>query len=382
MTLPSLTIWQSAEPQPAVARVAIAGDFLPAGSLSLTERSWIASARGVQRIFDDVALTFLNLECPLDSEDLRVRPLDGIGAIVSASSQSLDYLQAIRCLPVGFANNHSYDHSAAGVARTSAALARRNLVPLGAGRTLRDSPDVFVWRGAGNIRIGFWAAARASRDLATRRTEGVQPATIARARVAAAALKSQGAQFTVALLHAGCLRTNRADPGDIALINSIASCGFNLVAASHSHRISGGKMLRTQQQHPSFCFYGLGTIVSGYVASLPEREGIVVVAAFSAGGKLLSVEVLPVWLGESGFGEVPSSETASMILDRFVSLTAEIADGSAARHFYGDVSRGFFPLYARDVRAAYRQSGFAGLARKACRIRTGHLRRLLHGITP
>jgi len=44
------------------------------------------------------------------------------------------------------------------------------------------------------------------------------------------------------------------------------------------------------------------------------------------------------------------------------------------------MSRGLVPLYARDLRAAFRQSGLRGLARKATRIRTRHLRRLLHGV--
>jgi hypothetical protein len=177
------------------------------------------------------------------------------------------------------------------------------------------------------------------------------------------------------------LRTNRADPDDVFLIDSVAFCGFDLVAASHSHRVSGSIVLRKQrQQYPSFCFYGLGSVVSGYIASPPEREGLVVIAAFSADGTLASIEVRPVWLADSGFGEVPSPETARMMFDRFLALTAEIADGSAARRFYEDVSPGLFPLYARDVRAAFRQSGFGGLARKAARVRGRHVRRLLHGI--
>jgi hypothetical protein len=173
---------------------------------------------------------------------------------------------------------------------------------------------------------------------------------------------------------------NQVDPDDIFLLGSIASCGFNLVAASHSHRISGAKLLPTPQPCPSFCFYGLGSIVSGYVTSPPEREGLVVVAGFRADCVLSSIEVRPVWLADSGLGEVPSPENARAILDSFSRLTGEIADGSNARRFYKDVSRRLISLYARDVHAAFRQSGLAGLARKATRVRARHLRRLLHGV--
>ena len=280
------------------------------------------------------------------------------------------------------AKNHSYDFHGAGVARTRAALAQRSMAPLGAGRTLRDEPEVFIWQGPGDIRIGFWAAASASRDLATRKSSGVEPATIARASQAIAAIKSCGAQFSIALLHSGCIRTNRPDPGDAALMDAIARCGFNIVAASHSHRISGAKLLAAQEQScmPSFCFYGLGSIVSGYVASPLEREGLIVVAGMSSRRDLARLEVRPVFLGESGFGEIPSTQMCGTILDRFRSFSGEIADGSSKRLFYQDLSQGLVRLYLRDAHAAFRHSGIRGLARKASRLKMRHVRRLVHRV--
>jgi poly-gamma-glutamate capsule biosynthesis protein CapA/YwtB (metallophosphatase superfamily) len=380
MTPASHILWQSARSEPIAARVAIAGDFLPAGPLSLPPGGWGEAARNVAPIFEDVDVSFLNLESSLDTVGLPVRPLSGIGEIVSAESSSLDYLRRIHSKAVSIANNHAYDFGAAGVERTRSALAARNFVPLGAARSVRDTPEIFVWEGPADVCIGFWAAASASRDLATERTAGVEPATISRARLAAASLKSQGARYTVALLHCGCIRASRPDPSDAALMDGIASCGFDLVGASHSHRISGSRLIRTQGLAPAFCFYGLGSIVSGYIASPLEREGLVVVAAFHFDATLARVEVRPVWLAESGFGEVPPPEVARSILVRFLGLTAEIADGTSGRRFYEEVSPGIIPLYTRDLRAAFRQSGLSGLARKAGRIRPRHLRRLLHGV--
>jgi poly-gamma-glutamate capsule biosynthesis protein CapA/YwtB (metallophosphatase superfamily) len=380
MTIESLAFWKSEKTAPIVARVAIAGDFLPAGELSLPPGGWSAAAAAIAPVFDDVNVSFMNLECPLDVQGLSSRPLNGIGTIVSAASISLEYLAALRSRAVGIANNHAYDFAGGGVERTRAALAARDLIPIGAGRTLRDAPEVFVWHGPGDVCVGFWAAARASRDLATRSNPGVEPATAARARLASAALKLKGATFAIALLHCGCLRTNRLDPSDAALLDEIASCGFDLVAASHSHRISGAKRLPTRHAAPSFCFYGLGSIVSGFIASPLERQGLVVVAGLHADGALASLEVHPVWLAHSGLAEA-SAPYARAVLDHFLHLTAEISEGTSARHFYEDVSPGLFPLYARDLRAAFQQSGMLGLARKARRIRGHHLRRLLHGLT-
>jgi hypothetical protein len=371
-----MILWQSATGEPITARIAIAGDFLPAGNLALPPGGWRDAARGLAPHFDDIATSFVNLECSADTANLPARPPIGLGQTVSASAQSLEYLQAIRCGAVGFANNHSFDFRYEGVVRTRAAVTRKGMIPIGAGHTLCSSPDVFVWQGPGNICVGFWAAAIASRDLATPTSTGVEPATIARATEALDLLKSRGAHVSIALLHAGCLRTNRPDPAEADLMHAIAKSGFRVVAASHSHRISGARILNSSNVGDSFCFYGLGSIASGYVASPLEREGLVVVISLSSHGALTRVEVRPVLLAGSGFGQVPDLAMSATILERFHRLSDEIANRSSARLFYSEMSQGLLRVYLRDVRAALRQTGIRGVARKAGRIRMRHLKRL------
>ena len=378
----NLILWEAAPAEPAAARIAIAGDFLPAGNLEFPPQGiWKEMARALVSQFDDVSALFVNLECPLDTSGLRSRLLNGLGEIVTAPSASLQYLEAIRAHAVGIANNHAYDFGGHGVERTRSAISQREMLPLGAGRTLRDAPELCIWQGPGEIRVGFWAAAKATHDPATRKSPGIEPATIARATEAFHALRKQGARFCVALVHAGCLRTNRPAPEDATLLNSLARCGFDLVAASHSHRICGARQTVSARAGPRFCFYGLGTIASGYIASPLEREGLIVVAGLSLRGDLVRLEVRPVHIAETGFGEVPSPEIGERILDRFQSLSAEIVDGSFEKLFYKDTSPGLLHLYARDARAAFRQSGIRGLARKASRLRIRHVRRLVRKVT-
>ena len=378
-----LVLWKSGDKEPVVARIAIAGDFLPAGKLELQgSDSWNDAAMALAPCFEDVATTFVNLECSIGSDGLTSRKLVGLGDIVSAPPAALDYLAAIRAVAVGFANNHAYDFGDAGVERTRQALARRNLSLIGAGRNTTGAPEVYIWRGPGSIRVGLWAAAEASHDLADNRHAGTEPATLRRAKQALGLIKSCDAGFSIALLHAGVLRANRPDPGDMKLMDAMAAAGFDVVAASHSHRISGAKCPHTDRGRPAFCFYGLGSLASGYIASPMEREGLIVVAGLKACGRLGSLEVRPVSLAASGFGEAPSAEVSRMILDRFTKLSAEIADGSSKSVFYREISQNLIRLYLRDARAAFRESGIGGLARKAGRIRLRHLRRLAHGLLP
>jgi Bacterial capsule synthesis protein PGA_cap len=378
----NLVLWDSGEGQEIATKIAIAGDFLPAGNLTFPAGvGWSQMARKVAGYFKDVSTTFVNLECALPDGTLGPRPLTGIGQIVCAYPESLEYFRPIHARAIGIANNHSYDFSDAGVAQTREAISTHGMIPLGAGRTTRESPEVYVWQGPNELRIGFWAAAKAAHEIATADIPGVEPATPRRALQAVQEMKRRGATFCVALLHVGVLRTNRPDPEDLRLIDSLAKCGLNLVAASHSHRITGYTRIECVQNLPSFSIYGLGSLVSGYIASPLEREGLIAVAGFNRNGKFTRMEIRPVFLDESGFGSIPNTAMSHTILDRFQKLSEEIADGSYEKMFYRDLSPGLFRLYIRDVRAALRHRGVRGLAIKMSRIRLRHMRRLVRKAT-
>jgi poly-gamma-glutamate capsule biosynthesis protein CapA/YwtB (metallophosphatase superfamily) len=378
----NLVLWDSGEGEEIVTKIAIAGDFLPAGNLTFPAGSgWSQMARNVAGYFKDVSTTFVNLECALSDGTLASRPLTGIGQIVCAYPESLEYLRPIHAHAVGIANNHSYDFCSPGVTQTREAISTRGMIPLGAGRTTRESPEVCVWQGPNKLRVGFWAAAKAAHEIATDDIPGVEAATPKRALEAVQEMKRRGATFCVALLHVGVLRTNRPDPEDVRLIDSLAKCGLNLVAASHSHRITGYRCIECVQNLPLFSFYGLGSLVSGYIASSLEREGLIVVAGFNRNGKFTRMEIRPVFLDESGFGSIPDTAMSHTICDRFQKLSEEIADGSYEKMFYRDLSPGLFRLYIRDVRAALRHRGVRGLAIKMSRIRLRHVRRLIRKAT-
>src|SRR5580700_1612211 len=112
----NLVLWDSGGKEPIATRIAIAGDFLPAGNPTLPAGvGWRQMAHKLASYFDDVTATFVNLECSVADETLPSRPLTGIGQIVRAKEDSLAYLQSIRVRAVGIANNHSYDFCDAGV---------------------------------------------------------------------------------------------------------------------------------------------------------------------------------------------------------------------------------------------------------------------------
>jgi hypothetical protein len=105
---------------------------------------------------------------------------------------------------------------------------------------------------------------------------------------------------------------------------------------------------------------------------------LIVVAGFNSRGGLAEIAVRPVLLDETGFGQIPAQRMARTILDRFRSLSDEIADGSCKELFFRDMSQGLVRLYLRDARAAFRSAGMRGLARKASRVRMRHLQRMVY----
>jgi hypothetical protein len=139
-------------------------------------------------------------------------------------------------------------------------------------------------------------------------------------------------------------------------------------------------MVAGTRERTNFSFYGLGSLVSGYISCAAEREGLIVVAGLSSTGALVRLEARPVWLDESGFGSIPGAVGRQEILERFRALSAEIGDGSYERLFYHDVSQGLTRLYLRDAQAAFRAAGIRGLANKARRVRVRHVKRLMHKV--
>jgi hypothetical protein len=360
-------------------RIALAGDYLPAAGLSAMEEcNWEGRAAKLAPYFENIDLAMVNLECPVGVEPCAARPKIGLGDNFSAPSASLEYLAALRVKVAGIANNHIYDYGFEGMHRTAEAIKRKEMTPLGSGRCLQESPDIFVAEAPFRGRIGFWAAARNLPEMATRTRAGVEPANKARARAAIAGLRRHGATLNIAFLHAGIEHTNRPDPDDVELMDDLIRLGFDIVAASHSHRIGGYRAWTGKNGRPGFCFYGLGSLSSGIRYSVLEHEGLMVVAGVDAAGEIAQVELQLVLLSPEGWGTIPDRASAKNILDRFMMLSLEIADGSYGQRFYEDTGKDLVQRQYRNLRAAYQSGGLLGLAQILSRIRMRHVNRVLH----
>jgi poly-gamma-glutamate capsule biosynthesis protein CapA/YwtB (metallophosphatase superfamily) len=373
-----MLLWENKNAR-VVFRIAIAGDYLPAAGLRPPEKcSWSSSATSLSPYFQDVDVTIANLECPLDVEACSARRKLGLGDTFAAPPAALEYLVPLRAQVIGLANNHIYDYGVEGLLRTKQAIVHNGMIPLGSGRSLQEAPDIYVADTPLGARIGFWAAACNLPELASRTRAGVEPATRARASAAIGELKQRGAHLSIALLHAGIEHTNRPDPNDVALMDDIVAVGFDVVAASHSHRIAGYRSTINKNARAAFCFYGLGSLSSGIRYSALEHEGMLAVVGLDDSGDIAQIEARPILLAANGWGMIPGRRIAQQILQRFLDLSAEMADGSYERLFYRDTRKDLFRRQYRNLQAAYRTGGVPGLARILTRIRMRHVNRVLH----
>jgi capsule synthesis protein PGA_cap len=360
-------------------RIAIAGDFLPASGLQLPGHlTWKQLALSLARGLNPIDAAILNLECSVNVGDHKPRRKLGLGDTFAADADVLDFPRAFGARIVGLANNHTCDYGNEGLDRTRRAILGTGLVPLGIACSLSEAPDVATVMTRAGVCVGFWAAARHLPELAARNRAGIEPATRKRGQAALTALKACGSTVNVAFIHAGLEHTNRPDPNDVSLMDDLAKIGFDVVAACHSHRISGSRRVARGDGRQSFCFYGLGSISSGVIYSPLEREGLVIVIGIRNPGEITRVEAHPIFLAETGWGTIPEPAEADAILDRFMSLSQEICEGSYHQLFYRDTGKGLFGRQFRDIQVAFENGGVRGVASKLSRVRMRHLIRVLH----
>ena len=362
----------------AVCRFGIAGDFLPAAGLAPGPgESWAEQADRIAPLFQDLRFSIVNLECPVDVGSLAPRIKASLGDTFSSPRESLDYLANLRANVVGLANNHLFDYGWKGAERTLN-LVQENFASSGFGCSLAEPPRTCVREIASGIRVGVWAAARSLSDCASASTAGVEPATHLRAEQALERMARREAHCRVAFLHAGSEGTNYPDPEDVDFMHDLAAMGFDVVAACHSHRISGYRTVPGKNGRPAHCFYGLGSLSSGVLYSPLEHEGILATIALDLGGEICQVQARPIYLDSRGWADVPSAEQKGIMLDRFHAVSASIEDGSYRHAFYRDVSEGLINTQWRDTRLAFQRAGLRGLLRKLSRMRPAHIRRLYH----
>ncbi|HEY5319839.1 MAG TPA: CapA family protein [Galbitalea sp.] len=360
-------------------QVAVGGDYLPPPTTLPDEP--VERAKALGPLVEDIDACFLNLESPILPAGGVPAPKAGLGVNLSSPESALAYFEPLKVAVVGLANNHVYDFGVDGERATRSAVGRVGAVALGSAIKKGSPPSVHVWQGPAGVKVGFWACANNTLTQASRRREGVEPATTTRGSSALAALRMGGATTFVALVHAGMEHTNYPDPADVSLLHELAELGFDVVAAAHSHRLSGWTTVLGDGT-PRFCFHGLGSVSSSVIYSGHERFGALVVVGIGRSGRPARLELRPIALDKDGWGQSPDPELERAVFASCDRISREIESGSYANLFYRDLSDELIRVQLADLVAAWRAEGPLGIARKLRRTRLKHLQRLLFRLSP
>lgn len=354
-------------------RVLIGGDVLPVEPLVPgPDGDWGALAAGLAPLLDRVDATVANLECPVTARTAARAKIGG--SSFRTPPGALGLLTALRVRAVSLANNHVFDYGDDAVADTVALLHEAGIPAPGATARLDAPPEIALVRVGQAARVGVWTACFDLPETAGRRPVGLEPIRPARASAAAAALAEAGATVRIALLHLGLEKHDHPEPADADAARAVAAAGFDVVACCHGHRIQGFEVREGRAgSPPAFVFHGLGSLASGCMYGMPEREGLAVVAGLDAAGRLATVDAVPVFLAEDGRPLLPCPERAEAILARVRTLSAAISDGSFRDAFHAESGGGVLRSQVRDFARAFRRGGLAGVVVKLRQARWKHV---------
>jgi len=245
--------------------------------------------RRMDSIFRSVDFCFGNLESPVGPNPNVI----GKGLVFNARRRDIAGLRVYNFKVINLANNHALDQGVAGLRNTRQALAEMGLEHLGAGDDLTEAwrPKTIDVRG---VKIGFTGASYSSiNDNGALRNEYVARIEDTESlRQAIIELKSMGAHFIVATMHAGTEYVRNPNASQIAFARSAIDLGADVVIGAHPHWIQ-----TIERYKGKLIFYSLGNFVFDQEWSQDTKEGLAIkitLLARETEAAIDQVELIPV----------------------------------------------------------------------------------------
>ena len=227
-------------------------------------------------IIEDADLSIVNLECPLISASTPVRK---VGMVLGADKDCIAGFAAAGWDVLNIANNHSFDHGAAGLRETIATAYRAGLHVVGAGMNIEEARKPFVSNVLGR-RVVVYAVAEREFSAADSHMPGANPLDLIGFVQAVQSYKEDG--LFVVLLHGGMEYYPYPPPEMVRTCRFMVEMGADAVICSHAHCSLPWEMYRGRP-----IAYGMGNLVlrapaappagwyQGYLARLTvENAGI------------------------------------------------------------------------------------------------------------
>lgn len=226
----------------------------------------LAPFKKLENVFLSTDFNFGNLEVPISGRN----DVFGKGLVFNMNERDIAGLKTYNFRVLNLANNHALDQGINGLRNTRKFLAENNFTFFGAGDNLEQAwqPKSVVVNG---VKIGFVGASYASvNDGGVARNDYIaRIEDTERLKKAIEQLRSDGANFIVATMHAGVEYTRRPHQPQIDFARSAIDLGADIVIGAHPHWAQV-----FEQYKGKYIFYSLGNFIFDQEWSRDTKEGL------------------------------------------------------------------------------------------------------------
>lgn len=186
----------------------------------------------LQKILDNADYRIFNLEVPLVDKE---KPIDKCGPALIAPTDTVKAIKDMHIDLLTLANNHIMDQGEQGLASTCAVLDSQGIAYVGAGTTLGQARQPYVF-SCNNKTIGVYACAEHEFSIVTDGKAGANPYDSLNSFDHVASMK-ENCDYIVVLYHGGKEHYRYPSPELQRICRKFVDKGANLVVCQHSHCI-------------------------------------------------------------------------------------------------------------------------------------------------
>ena len=236
-------------------KILIAGDFVPRERVleKIKKNDYADIFADLKPYIEQADYSVLNLEAPIVLDTLKARPIQKVGPALSAPVETIDVIKDAGFNCVTLANNHIMDYGAQALNDTISVLDEKQILHVGAGKSLDDASKVLYLR-AGSQSVAIVNFCENEFSIAGDSTSGAFPLNIVKNYHQIQEAKEH-ADYVVVIVHGGHEHYQFPSPRMKETYHFFVDAGADAVVNHHQHCFSG-----FESYHDKPIFYGLGNL--------------------------------------------------------------------------------------------------------------------------
>ncbi len=284
-------------------------------------------------VLNHASYRICNLEIPLTDEE---HPIVKRGPNLIAPTSTIAGYKALGIDFVTLANNHTLDQGKEGLESTIKALKQNGISYCGAGKSLSEAAEPFVFDFAGK-KIGVYACAEHEFTIAGTDEPGANPYDPLESFDHVSKLKAES-DYVIVLYHGGKEHYRYPSPDLQKRCRKFIDKGANLVVCQHSH-IIGAK----EDYKEATIVYGQGNFLFDCGAEEGLQTGLLIKL-----NENLDISYIPLTRFDS-CTRLASGEKAAEILDAFAERSKEIAQEGFVQKKYSEFAEKMVDSYLMGI---------------------------------